>query len=854
MKNRIYTLILLLFIMSSPLSATEFAGGNGSAASPFLVSNAQQLDMVRFYPDKHFLQTHDIELSVHPYNQGFTPICGGGTTDFFTGQYDGNHKEIRNLLIMLEGIDNVGLFGHVGYKSNGQTIIKNVVLTNASVTGGRSVGLLAGRVTGNQNTLIERCSAHGKVIGDAVLGGLVGSNNSHVFNNGAAEGFRPIIHACFTNVEVKLRAAAPVENMIKFGGIAGCNMKGLISNCYSMGKVTIDSPHAKYVGGLVGIIEERGIVINSYSTADVVTHANVTDVGALVGNKSLGSLMGKIHNSYYDGTITFTDGSPRPDNSCGERKTTAELKNLSTISTAYKDWDFALLWHIDGLSNSGYPFLRNTPPSITTWLWQGGTTGFGNSWEKNGNWTDTLGNALEGYPGDVIHKNCIVIIPVSVNPPRAELHELKITKLILKQGGQLDIAEGNHIIISGSLSVSDGHPLPVVNGPGKIILSGSMQQDVPNMIIQNLTIDNYNNTKLTGDVIITGLLEMKNGLLDLNGYEIDLGTTGSLSEYDDINFSSRVYGTSGLIRAVRTTENINQANLGIELYFSSIDNPGIITISRGHSELTGTGTSKSILRWFNISPQNNMNLDATLIFHYFVGDLTYTKVEPSFSLFKRPINGGPNDWQFINSQLDAQNQRFIVENVSSFSQWTATSSSIALPVKLLSFDAKVADNTVILSWQTASEINNDYFSVERSIDLIDFTAIAMVEGAGTISNGRTYQITDENPVPKISYYRLKQTDFDGTSAYSAIVSVQLMVEQKNQLTIFPNPNHGIFNITIDSEEPEEYQVFDLQGRCIIKGTAFPLMNNKIHLPSAARGIYLFQVAGDNGKTQKIYIF
>ena len=108
------------------------------------------------------------------------------------------------------------------------------------------------------------------------------------------------------------------------------------------------------------------------------------------------------------------------------------------------------------------------------------------------------------------------------------------------------------------------------------------------------------------------------------------------------------------------------------------------------------------------------------------------------------------------------------------SSGTACSSCISvLPIELLAFNAKRNDRYVELTWRTATEINNNYFTVERSLDGKSFTSIGNMSGAGNSSNPRDYKLIDSSPIQnETSYYRLKQTDFDGEYSYSDIVSVR----------------------------------------------------------------------------------
>ncbi|MFZ2905487.1 MAG: T9SS type A sorting domain-containing protein [Cyclobacteriaceae bacterium] len=125
--------------------------------------------------------------------------------------------------------------------------------------------------------------------------------------------------------------------------------------------------------------------------------------------------------------------------------------------------------------------------------------------------------------------------------------------------------------------------------------------------------------------------------------------------------------------------------------------------------------------------------------------------------------------------------------ITSFSPITLASVSAAnpLPIELAWFKASLtAHASVLLEWQTESELNNDSFDVERSQDGFDFTKIATLRGAGTTSQSHYYSTIDEQPLPGVSYYRLKQTDFDGTSTYSYYISV---TRDGEPFSAYPNP-------------------------------------------------------------------
>jgi hypothetical protein len=111
-----------------------------------------------------------------------------------------------------------------------------------------------------------------------------------------------------------------------------------------------------------------------------------------------------------------------------------------------------------------------------------------------------------------------------------------------------------------------------------------------------------------------------------------------------------------------------------------------------------------------------------------------------------------------------------------------------LPVSLLFFDGSIQDLKINLNWATASEKDFDYFTVERSADAENFTAIGTVKGAGHSSTLKKYGFTDPAPLKGKSYYRLKATDFDGSVEYHQTIKVEYEgFSPSSSFTIFPNP-------------------------------------------------------------------
>jgi hypothetical protein len=126
-------------------------------------------------------------------------------------------------------------------------------------------------------------------------------------------------------------------------------------------------------------------------------------------------------------------------------------------------------------------------------------------------------------------------------------------------------------------------------------------------------------------------------------------------------------------------------------------------------------------------------------------------------------------------------------NLSNFGAFTfgRNGGAIALPIDLISFEAKIKDEKVNFNWITLSEKNNDYFTIEKTKDGINYEYVKKIKGAGNHNEIRRYEETDENPYSGISYYRLSQTDYDGHQQFFPLQSISL--KNESIISIQPNP-------------------------------------------------------------------
>src|SRR5690606_21142025 len=134
----------------------------------------------------------------------------------------------------------------------------------------------------------------------------------------------------------------------------------------------------------------------------------------------------------------------------------------------------------------------------------------------------------------------------------------------------------------------------------------------------------------------------------------------------------------------------------------------------------------------------------------------------------------------------------------------------ALPVELLYFDLIDFGDEVHLAWETNVEINNDYFEVERSLDLENWETINRQKGAGNSSSPVRYGAIDSEPPSGTIYYRLKQIDFDGKESISELKSIRRFAE--GIINIYPNPAQDYILIEARNAVDSEIRITDMFGR------------------------------------------
>jgi len=213
-------------------------------------------------------------------------------------------------------------------------------------------------------------------------------------------------------------------------------------------------------------------------------------------------------------------------------------------------------------------------------------------------------------------------------------------------------------------------------------------------------------------------------------------------------------------------------------------------------------------------------------------------------------------WQYPMTGWDTPaNNTVTVSNVSSYDTiWTLADNKSPLPVSLLSFDAKLQKNkSVLCNWLTAAEINNDHFEIERSKNGIDFESIGSVAGAGNSTSQLDYMYPDANPYSGLSYYRLKQVDFDGNFTYSEAKAVMIGMNEIKYLA-YPNPVANNLNLMFSDEVEFEgtVRVVDIVGNIVLEKNISVGESQlvEVDLSNLANGNYVMQILSDGKFDQR----
>jgi len=183
--------------------------------------------------------------------------------------------------------------------------------------------------------------------------------------------------------------------------------------------------------------------------------------------------------------------------------------------------------------------------------------------------------------------------------------------------------------------------------------------------------------------------------------------------------------------------------------------------------------------------------------------------------------------------------------------------SSSLPVSLLSFAAYEKNGNAELNWETATELNNDYFVIERSLDAENFTPIAQIQGAGNSNILQNYQYTDfDAPTNTVVYYRLHQYDFDGKDEVLQIVTLSIKESSADIQNVYVQNNTLQIYYSNPTGNSTLIKLVDLNGRILQMAltSAIGQQNLSFDLSGLSHGVYFITMEQENTRVTRKVVF
>jgi len=372
-----------------------------------------------------------------------------------------------------------------------------------------------------------------------------------------------------------------------------------------------------------------------------------------------------------------------------------------------------------------------------------------------------------------------------------------------------------------------------------------------------------NNITVNGGVnIIKGDIDGNNNFLNLgSGLNGGSGSGAFFHETPGNTFKNGIITASGILNAPDETNFMG-------LIISSGADPGYTEISRGHYAQTGNNNI-GIHRFYNVAFANRENLDVTLIFNYDDSELNGL-VEEELVLFMSADEG--ETWTALGGTINTGTNTVTLEGIDSFpidgndshTRFTLSSNSAPLPVELINFSALSEKNSVILSWQTSSEINNHGFEIERktlSNSITQWSRIGFVKGFGTTTGIHSYSFIDKNPAGGGKFkYRLKQIDNNGSYKYSREIEAEVTPDIFSLSQNYPNPFNPVTNIKFSLPVNSEVRldIYNIIGEHLttlideeMEAGFYSVPFDAVNLPS---GTYIYRItASDFSQTKKMLL-
>jgi|GEM_PF-2456863 len=362
-------------------------------------------------------------------------------------------------------------------------------------------------------------------------------------------------------------------------------------------------------------------------------------------------------------------------------------------------------------------------------------------------------------------------------------------------GGALSHTLAGNWTNSGTYNCSTG--TITLDGGSAQTINGSSTTSFYNLAVANTT----GGVSLTVNSTVTNTLTLTSGKLTVQGYTLAIGTgsaNGSISGGSSTAYIV-AYDNSGTIGYVKRFVNSNaaysypigDASNYVPLTFtltSATLSSAYLTAFTKATKVTGLNasiTTNYIARHWNLTESGFTSPTYDISYTYVDGDIVGSEtgmlpVKKSGSTWYRPTGSSFTDGTVQGTgSFTAGTNLLSWTGLTTFSLFGGVvSAAVALPIELVSFTGKKDGNNNELKWTTATELNNDYFTIEKTLDGTNFEIVGIENGAGNSNQYLDYSLIDYDVREVINYYRLKQTDFDGKYDFSELISIDNRTNNK----------------------------------------------------------------------------
>ncbi|MDP4131336.1 MAG: T9SS type A sorting domain-containing protein, partial [Bacteroidota bacterium] len=634
----------------------------------------------------------------------------------------------------------------------------------------------------------------------------------------------------------------------------------------TLGKLTISSATgAKIFNGLVTI--STGANWTNSANAPVEFHGGITNSGTF--NAGTGVQIFNTNDQALTGTLSIpnvtVNGITLTNNSTLD--ITTSLNGTGTFSQA----DFSVL-NIDFTGATAIAALNATADENTVnYIAAGPQTVTGTNYYNlflGNDGAKTLQTATTSILGDFTLDGTASTTAVT---------GLTIGRNVLTGAGTILHAGDFTHAVAGNITNNGDFDAGTLGGPSTLLLNGSSLQVITNTgtgHIENLTTNNSGAGIQLGSAITAFTsLNMIQGNIDLNGNQLGLGSftdkTGVLTRT-----AGTIVGSGSFIRWFSGAPVADGSDAGLYPLGTTTDyRPifvsvpagasagGTLTVSYNDASTNSTvsipdGAFTIVLRkdlFWTLTPGTgtltgdqlgdglyNIRVEGTGFGT--IGDVNDLRLSLANSVAG---TAGVNAGTVTNPQINRTGLS-LADLSNSFFVGSVNASGTPLPVTLVSFTAYPVNGEVKLDWETSAEINNDHFTIQRSANSVSWEDVKVVAGSGNTNVDTKYSAYDENPYNGVSYYRLEQTDRDGKTSYSPIVSVK--IGQSASILVYPNPATDQVRITTAGTGQLNVMLFNSNGQQLNVPVVINANSARLNVSGLQTGSY-FVVILQDGQTE-----